>query len=200
MEILIRSLKVLTGLERHDIGSLTDFFQIREVPHKELLLSLGTTCQTLWFIGNGCLRAYYHIEERKRIGHATKNETVVREVTNWIVTEGDFLTDINSFYFQVPSSYYIEALEPTKLYTLSYDNYLATQKIYPEISCKILAHTLVMADRHMQLCNLRHPVERLHMFEHLNPTLKGRLSVNIQASYLNIDPATLSRIRSKFQK
>jgi CRP-like cAMP-binding protein len=200
MEILIQNLKALTGLDRRDVVFFADFFQICEVPNKRLLLSLGATCQTLWFIDTGCLRAYYNIEERKRIGPAKKNETVTREVTNWIAMEGGFLTDINSFCFQVPSSYNIEAIEPAKLYALSYDKYLTMQKMCPEISQKLLEHTLSMADKRMRLCNLRDPEERLQMFEHLIPSLKGRLSVNIQASYLNIDPATLSRIRGKFQK
>lgn len=121
----------------------------------------------------------------------------MREVTNWIVPAGGFLTDIRSFLYRMPATCYIETLEASKLYSLSFDNYLTIQRTYPDIARAIFENTLVMADFRVRMCNLRDPESRLEMFENKYPTLKGRLSVNIQASYLNIDPTTLSRLRSR---
>ncbi len=197
MDLLRQGLVQFSGLPKEKIECITSLFQIANVPARHLLLSSGEKCQTAWFIGTGVLRAFYRIEEKKRAVYITGDEKNLREITNWIVPAGGFLTDISSFLHKRQAIYNIEAIEPSKVYSLSYSNYQKIQRSHPEIAQLLFEHTLAMADSRVRMCNIRNPEERLEMFEDLYPLLKGRLSVNIQASYLNIDPATLSRIRSK---
>ena len=197
MEILYQRLKSLTRFPAQELIPALDLFRLIRIPSRTVLLEAGQISDTVWFIDTGILRAFYHTEEEKRSMSFCKNEKVLREVTSWIAPEGGLLTDISSFLYQKPALYFIESLEPCRLYALSYENYQHINQQFPSIAKALFEHTLIMADQRVQMCNLRSPKERLSMFLRLYPGLTARLSVNAQASYLNIDPTTLSRLRGK---
>lgn len=197
MDTLLQHLITLTRLERKEIQPILRFFTPTKVLLKDALLEPNAVCNTVWFVGRGILRAYSIVKENKRSGIIDDLEQQNREITNWIVPEGGFLTDIRSFLHQTPATYHIEAIEPCKLYQLHYKNYLLIQQSYPGVARAIFENTLIMADLRVQMCNMRSAVNRLQMFERMYPGMSGRISVNIQASYLNIDRATLSRLRGK---
>ena len=200
MKIVRQNLITFSRLKLEELKPILGFFEITKYSSpRAILVEQGSVCQSAWFIDRGILRAYYYLEEKKR-SHENNNETVTREMTNWILPEGGFLTDVRSFLHQTPSSYYIETLEPCTLYRISYDNYLIIHRLFPDISRVLFEHTTIMADLNIQVGNFRHPEDRLRMFEQISPTLTGRLSINVQASYLNIDPTTLSRIRGKLNR
>jgi CRP-like cAMP-binding protein len=199
MNILHSNLVTFTKLKLDELEPILGFFQITKFAARAILLEKGSVCQSAWFIDSGILRAFYHLEESKR-SVENNNENITREITNWILPEGGFLTDVRSFLHQTPSSYYIETLEQCTLYKISYDNYVIIQRLFPDIARVLFEHTTIMADLSIQVTNFRHPEDRLRMFEMIYPTLTGRLSINVQASYLNIDPTTLSRIRGKIKR
>ncbi|TDE12134.1 Crp/Fnr family transcriptional regulator [Dyadobacter psychrotolerans] len=199
MDALLQNLINLTRLEGKAIEPILQFFTPVKVSAKAILLEPGSVSQTAWFIGHGILRAYTIVQENKRSGNLDDGDLLDREITNWIVPENGFLTDIKSFLHQTPSRYFIEALEPSRLYKHDYKNYQAIQQSYPEVAQIIFENTLIMADLRVQMCNLRNPINRLQMFEKMYPGMSGRISVSIQASYLNIDRATLSRLRGKIK-
>ena len=197
MELLLQNLTKLTRLTQSELVPLLDYFLPLTARSNTTLLSPGVVASKVWFIGSGILRSFYFIEEKKR---KLGEDEPMREVTNWIVPAGGFLTDVRSFLNQTTCTYYIEALEASRLYSLSFDNYLTIQRTQPEFSRAIFENTLIMADLRVQMCNLRYSEDRRAMFENRYPGMTARLSVNIQASYLNIDPTTLSRLRSKRSK
>ncbi len=120
-----------------------------------------------------------------------------REVTNWLIPPGGLYTAMQSFFQQEPTIYHVETLADAQLFTLSYPNYRTLMKTYPEVGLKIFEQVIVMADARVKMCNLRDPQDRLRMFEATHGEMKKYLSVNVLASYLNVDPNTLSRIRAK---
>lgn len=194
MKLLLQNLTKLTRLPQSELIPLLPYFEPMTTLPDTALLSPGEVASSVWFIGSGVMRAFHIVEQRKR---SQVEEKLVREITNWIVPAGGFLTDIRSFIYQTPANYFVETLEACRLYSLSFNNYLILQSSHPEIARAVFENTMVMADMRVQMCNLRDPQSRLEMFEKMYPGLKGHLSVNIQASYLNIDPTTLSRLRSK---
>jgi CRP-like cAMP-binding protein len=197
MELLLQNLTKLTRLPESELVSLLPYFEPMTSRENTVLLSPGVVSSSVWFIGSGVLRAFHLVEQRKR---SQDEDRLSREITNWIVPAGGFLTDVQSFLYQTPANYFVETLEACRLYRLSYHHYRVIQSSHPDIARAIFENTLIMADLRVQMCNLRAPESRLEMFEKMYPALKGRLSVNIQASYLNIDPTTLSRLRSARSK
>lgn len=199
MKILYDRLKALTGFTSKQLIPVLDLFQLTRLPARTILLESGEPSETVWFVDTGILRAFYSIDERKRSMVFCKSDKTCRQVTSWIVPEGGFLTDVSSFLYQKPAKYFIETIEPSRLYALPHENYQRISLQFPAIAKALFEHTLIMADMRVQLCNLRNPKERLLMFHQMYPGLSARLSVNMLASYLNIDPTTLSRLRRKEQ-
>lgn len=200
MELLQQHLNALSGTTNEEIKKMLPFFEPQNVHGRTLLLSIGEICPKIWFVGSGSLRAYYDIEEKKRSAVNINEQKVRRQITNWIVPAGGILTNVTNFFFQTPSFYNIETLESSKLYGLTYGNLRIIQANHPQFAFSLYESSLLMADLRIRICNLRHPEERLILFEQSYPTMRGSLSINILASYLNIDPTTLSRIRSKLSK
>lgn len=63
---LLTILTRLTQLPEPEVLPALNFFETIHVPAHELLLSPGRVCSHIWFVGTGSLRAYYHLDERKR--------------------------------------------------------------------------------------------------------------------------------------
>jgi len=164
MERLLAILTKLTKMPERDLTPILDLFESTEVPAKKLLLAPGTIRPELWVVGSGSIRAYYTLEERKRT--KTEDETISREVTNWIIPMGGVYTDMLSFSQQVPSSYYVETLEDAHLFTLSHQNYKALLSTSNEVGWKVFEHVSIMAEQPVMMSNLRYPKDRLKLMDH----------------------------------
>jgi CRP-like cAMP-binding protein len=197
MDNLLQRLVNLTRLPDHEIEPVLQYFEPVNISAKAILLRPGEKSRTAWLIGSGILRAYSLVEEDKRSGSAQDSGKRIREVTNWIVAEGDFFTDLRSFIRQKPATCFIETLEDCTLYKIRYESYLIIQQSFPIIARTIFEKMIIRADQRVQMSNFRDPVNRLRMFEEMYPGMSGRISVIIQASYLNIDRETLSRLRRR---
>ncbi|PWJ57175.1 CRP-like cAMP-binding protein [Dyadobacter jejuensis] len=197
METLLQQLMHLTRLDKSKVEPIMSYMKPIKVPAKKTLLKPDAISNTVWFVGNGVLRAYHTIQEEKRMSELKSGEFLEREITSWIVAEGGFLTDIRSFLHQTPATSYIETLEPSKLYRLCFEDYLSIHRAHPDIARVLFENTMIMADLRVKMCCFRNPMNRLRMFEKMYPGMSGRISVALQASYLNVDPATLSRLRGK---
>jgi CRP-like cAMP-binding protein len=194
MDLLLQSLSEFTRLPHSQIVPLTKYFNPVKINANTQLLSPGALTVNAWFVAYGLVRVFYYSEEKKRTLLEGKCS---REITNWIAAGGGFLTDVRGFLNQAPATSYIESLEASELYSLSYSNYLLIHQHHPNVGRLLFENSLIMADMRVEMCNLRHPENRLVMFERLYPGISGRISVNVLASYLNVDPTTLSRLRSK---
>ena len=69
------------------------------VKSKTLIVKENQIADKLFYISQGCLRAYY-IKEWK-------------DITDWFAFEEEFISSINSYFKNIPSPHFIEALEPT---------------------------------------------------------------------------------------
>ena len=194
---LLAILTKLAKLPEQDLTPALNLFEPINVPAGKALLSPGEVCSQIWFVGTGSLRAYYYLEERKRTKKGESNEKATREVTDWLIPAGGLLTDMRSFSQQAPSSYYVEALEACQLHRLSHQKYGAILKSHPVLVAKIFEQAFGMVELRMKICNFRSAEDRLRMFELAYQGKTSHFSVNTQASFLNIDPSTLSRWRAK---
>lgn len=201
MERLLAILTELTKLPKQELTPALDLFEVIDAPAKKPLLIPGTVCREIWLVGSGALRSYYVLEERKRVkpeeGGEGRAETVTREVTNWIVPPDGLYADMQSFLPQAPSSCYVEPLQDSRLLTLSRPNYGLLSEAHPRIGLKIFEQVSIMSELRIRISNFRHPEDRLRMFEAVYPGMTAVVSVNVLASWLNVDPNTLSKLRVK---
>ncbi len=184
---LIYYMKKWTSISEREEAVILSFFEPFEIKRKKDLMRYGEVCKHIDFIVKGCLRSYY--ADEKGIEHIYQ----IRMDNSWI-------SDLESFYTQEPSRYYIEALEDTQLLRITRGN---LEKLYEEVpgmeryfrilfqkayvnSLKRLSSTMwePAADRYKNLLK-RHP----DMFQ--------RVPMVYIASYLGITPESLSRIRKQ---
>ena len=95
-EYLSQVLLHLVDLNETELADLLKEFHPKACKKKAILVQQGKVTPLAFFVIKGCLRLYFN-EDGK-------------ELTGSIATENEFLSSHESFFFQLPSSYEIEAI------------------------------------------------------------------------------------------
>jgi CRP-like cAMP-binding protein len=153
------------------------------------LLEPGQVCKNLYFIKKGLLKCYYMVGEK--------------EVSDWFFGEKETVVSIDSFYDQVASKDFIQALEDCELYYISYNELQYLYRTYIEFNVigRILTNKYLRL-WHQQAKNIRMLTakERYSFLLQNQPELVSRVPVKDLASYLDMDKGTLSRKRRHKRK
>jgi len=159
------------------------------VPRKyakgEVILEEGEICQSIIYIDKGMLRQYYF-----------KNG---KEVTEYLATEGFIVMCIESLFKEEPTKLQIETLEPTILYELPKKKLeeVALHNVNIQILYrKILEESLILSQIHADLVRFESAENRYRRLWKLVPQVALRAPLLYIASYLQMTPETLSRVRS----
>lgn len=160
------------------------FLKIRRVNKKEFLTSAGEIENHFNFICKGLIRKYYK-----------KGNT---EINTQISMEGHMILSQESFLSRKPSEYYVEAIEPTVVISIFYNDleklYGQSQKM-EHLGRMVVTYAMVIKDNwQMQMIKMT-PRERFLNFIMKNPELLQRVPQKYLASYLNIKPETFSRFK-----
>lgn len=149
----------------------------------------GKVCRHIAFIETGLLRLFY-LHDGK-------------EVTHCFCKEYTITTSYSSLISQQESDIAIQAIEPSKLIMLPYP---ALQQLYEEDLFwqqvgRLASETeyLQTASHNRFLRDLSATDRYLHILEH-DKALLQRVPLTYLASYLQIAPETLSRIRNKIAR
>ncbi len=159
----------------------------RRYPKGQVLLRPGQTPPYAWFLGKGAARAYL-LEEGKG-----------EEVTLWFWLQGETMVALDSFCRQVPATFYLELLEESILYRLSFQEIEGMAARFPafrRLERALVEKALFRITRHL-LDRSRLPARaRYEKLMQQAPQLFHRAPVKHIASYLGMFPDTLSRLRS----
>jgi CRP-like cAMP-binding protein len=158
--------------------------EVRQFRKRELILKDGEIENYQNYVLTGLVRKFYvHSEE---------------EIITQIAKEGHIIGVQESFYTKSPSEFCLQALEPTTLVSMNYDNlnkcfgYNAKME---RLGRLVLTSVMVLKDRwHMNRIRLS-PRERFVDFVLKNPDMLQRVPQKYLASYLNIQPETFSRFK-----
>ena len=172
----------LTEEEFNEI--IRPYLQLRQFKKKQVITQPGQVEDYLNYVVKGLVRKFYK-----------KGET---EINTQISTEGHIVHAQESFHSRTPSEYCIEAIEPTTLISVTYDD---LEKIY-SVSAKmerlgrlVITFSMVIKDRWQTDMIRLTPRERFLDFVHKNPELLQRVPQKYLASFLNIQPETFSRFK-----
>jgi CRP-like cAMP-binding protein len=123
-----------------------------------------------------------------------------KDITDSFGLENSFITAFDSFFQRRPSRYFIELLEDSTVYLMTYSDLERSFEKFPEIErvgrlilIEILEQTLEK-NAALQFHNAQ---ERYEFITEKYPDLLQRASLGHIASYLGITQETLSRIRGK---
>ena len=186
MENLLYYLQSIHPLSPALIEHLADKVKLRAISRKDFLLSPGQTSRNMCFIHNGLLRAFY-----------VKDGA---EVSSWFMKEGDICVSIESFYGQNPSYEYIQALEDSELFYIDYLELESIYKNFPEfnfIGRVLTIKYLTLWAQQLMAIRMQSAKERYDWLLQCHPEIVRRVPQKYIASYLDITPETLSKIRGE---
>jgi len=181
---LIYLQKFIPISEKDFLAEIMPIITVRDFDKKQLLIKAGEVEDNFNFILKGLVRKYYQ-----------KGNV---QINTQISTEGQMILSQESFHSRLPSEYFIETIEPTRVVTMRYD---ALEALYSSshrmerLGRLIVTYSMVIKDRwQIQLVKLT-PRERFLNFVTRNPELLQRVPQKYLATYLNIKPETFSRFK-----
>lgn len=163
---------------------LIPVIQERRFEKKQLLTRAGEVENYFNFILKGLARKYY-----------LKGK---EEINTQISMEGHIIHSQESFHSRLPSEYFVEAIEPTVVASISYndlESVFASSTKMEHLARLVVTHTMVLKDKwQIQMVKMT-PRERFLNFVTKNSALVQRVPQKFLASYLNIKPETFSRFK-----
>lgn len=166
--------------------SVQPYLSRRSLKAGEFLLRQGEVCRHIAFIEKGLLRLYY-LNDGK-------------EVSNCFCREQTITTSYRSMAMQKASDIAIQAIEDSTLIMLSYESLQAlyrTDLFWQQMGRLAVENEFFTTESHHRFLRDLSATERyLHILEH-DKELLQRVPLTYLATYLQIAPETLSRIRKK---
>jgi CRP-like cAMP-binding protein len=151
----------------------------------EIVLAEGDTCQNIYWIVKGLLRQYYY-----------KNN---KELTEYMAAENTIMMSIESLFKEKPSMQIIQALEPTLIYAMPKAELEAVAMRSVNIQIlyrKILEESLIISQQRADMLRFESAQDRYQKLVKSAPQLVLRAPLVYIASYLQMTPETLSRVRT----
>ncbi len=151
----------------------------------EMILGEGEVCTNIYWVVKGLVRQFYY----------KKN----KEMTEHMAVENNILMCIESLFKEMPTHLQIIALEPTVIYAIPRQQLekvamkcLNIQILYR----KILEESLIQSQIRADMLRFESAKNRYAKLVKLQPQLVLRAPLVYIASYLQMTPETLSRVRT----
>lgn len=186
MEDLLQFLNGIQPLSPVLVSHLGNILRFREINKKQFLVKAGHVCQHIYFIRKGIVRCYY-----------LKGDA---EVCSWFMKEGDVVISIESFYRQLPSYEYVQALEDTEVYYITYNQLQEIYRDFPEFN---VTGRVLTQQYHQQWAwqlfaiRMQSAEQRYQWLLENHGELALRVPAKYLASYLDIGEVTLSRLKGR---
>lgn len=172
-------------MTHEELDTLESILVLKKFPKGAIILQEGEVCRDISYIDKGLIRQYYHKYDKMVTEHLGEEHTI-------------FMC-IESLFKEEPSHIQVEALEATTIYALpkadlervSLHN-VNIQMMYR----KILEESLIISQVHADLVRFETAQNRYLRMCKLMPQVVMRAPLLYIASYLQMTPETLSRVRS----
>ena len=151
----------------------------------QMILSEGEVCKHVYYIERGLIRQFYF-----------KNG---KQITEHLGEDRSIFMCIESLFREEPTKLQVEALEPTWIYALPKHKLeqVALHNVNIQILYrKILEESLITSQVHADLVRFETAQARYKRMCKLSPQVILRAPLVYIASYLQMTPETLSRVRS----
>lgn len=151
----------------------------------EMILKEGEICRQFLYIDKGLVRQFYFKHGKEVTEHLGQEQTIVM--------------CIESLFKEEPTKLQMEALEPTTVYALPKAELerVAMHNVNIQILYrKILEESLIISQIHADLVRFETAQDRYKKLCKLCPQVVLRAPLVYIASYLQMTPETLSRVRA----
>ena len=178
--------RIYSTLSSEGIAELAGILIPVKYQKGEVVLPEGEVCRYMYYVQKGLVRQYYY-----------KNG---KEVTEHFSYEGRIVMCIESLFTGCPSRLIIGTLENTVLWAIPIDAFQRLLEHHMELNelyRRILEHALISSQWHADAQRFERAADRYERLLEQYPELILRAPMHMIASYLQMTPETLSRIRNK---
>ncbi len=168
---------------------MEDFQEImlfEKIPKHSILHNEGSICNYLYVIISGMARVFYYKDGK--------------DISCYFAAEQETITAIDSFVQRKRSKYNIEALEELEVFKVSYTDLEALFESHPEyerFGRLFMEQSYVELAERLDDLQIKTAQERYETLLEKKPNYLNRIPLKHIATFLNVTPETLSRIRSK---
>ena len=170
-----------------EFALLLSSFKFKTISKKDYYLRAGELCKSKAYLNKGCARNFVLDEQ----GH---------ERILFFAFEDWWLGDFDSYYSGKPGTNYIQMLEDSELLVISKENFQKAEqeisKLKQWYSFKMLRSASASRNRIEEMKTLSAEERYLKLIEK-QPHIFQRIPLQHIASYLNIEPQSLSRMRNR---
>lgn len=180
-------LNFITPFPEKDLERITNCFKPKHVNQNEHLLKSGESCREFYFVANGCIRTYF-IDKKGN------------EKTRYIMPANHIGTALTSFVSGTPSFEFVDALNDSELLIISREDFYSLNKelvSWKTFYQKILEMAYSFQTRKIESLVTLTAKQRFDQAMKENPALFQQVSNKVLASYLDMTPETLSRLKSR---
>jgi CRP-like cAMP-binding protein len=139
----------------------------------------------------------FYVEKGMVLQHYTKNNVTV---TEHISHEGDMVICIESFFLRLPSKIVASTIEPSIVYGIPYGEMHALARHsyeFCQLIFKFYQRSLIISQQKADILRFETAKERYVRTMHENPDIIRRAPLHNVASFLQMTPETLSRVRAQ---
>jgi CRP-like cAMP-binding protein len=184
---LTNTLKEKADFSEEEIELFFSYLCAVCIRKKEHVMRAGEICCSSIYVRKGCTRRYIIDEHAK-------------DVTIDFALEGWWTGDLYSYFNRKPTNYYIQALEDSEFLTLSRENFDRVCEVLPKYQKfhedKVNRNHYAVLKR-LSLFKSEPPEVKYSILMEEQPQLFQRIPLHYIASYLGIEPESLSRLRKR---
>lgn len=187
LQSLIQFLQKRGIHENTAIDYICSFFSFKRVLSKTVLIDFHHIANEYYFVNKGAIRIF-----------AVNKEGL--ESSRYFAFEGNFVAALPSFIDQNPAEECMQTIEKCDLLKISRADFYHLIHTVPEfakIYTEILELGFIVAQKRIYGFQGFDALEKVQWVIKNQPQLLVRVSNKMVASYLGIDPSTLSRIKAK---
>lgn len=174
-------------LTQDDLAQGRALFQRHDYAANETVLQAGQICRHLYFLEKGLVRCHAFADDR----------------TLWCEFENTFFMSPRSFFQQVPSTESLTFLEPSRAYTIHYQDLNQLYQQNPRWArwgIRFMETEYLKLESIYQLLFYSDASQRYEALLAARPDVTQRVPLHYIASFLGVTPISLSRIRAGRQK
>jgi CRP-like cAMP-binding protein len=172
-------------MTHEELDTLESILVPKKFAKGEMILKAGEICENIYYIDKGLIRQFYY-----------KNN---KELTEHIGADGEIFMCIESLFREEPTELQVEALENSIIYLIPKHRLeqVALHNVNIQIMYrKILEESLIISQIHADLLRFETAQNRYLRLCKLKPQVVLRAPLVYIASYLQMTPETLSRVRA----
>ncbi len=186
-ELFFRNFNEKIKLTKEEEEIIKNYLTPKKLRKKQYILQAGDVCKKSSFVEKGALRAY------------SVDDNGAEHIIQFAL-EGWTISDMYSFLTGEPATYNIDALEDSELVIIdkaAHEELLQNVPKYETFTRLQITGAYIAMQKRLNAINSMTIEERYLAFNNAYPNIVQRVPQHMIASYMGLQPETLSRTRRK---